>query len=120
MFLLLFICAFSIKITQKKHLNIHFSISNTTFRNKQKLKSNTGKVTGSENLSYVGNTYHQLLWLFKILNHYIKDFQSLIMWRSRLLTPGTISAFPSSLHSATFELICSLTSDLISPVSPAN
>jgi hypothetical protein len=33
-------------------------------------------------------------------------------------TPGTISAFPSSLHSATFALICSRTSVLISPVSP--
>lgn len=33
-------------------------------------------------------------------------------------TPGTISALPSSLHSATLALICSLTSDLISPVSP--
>lgn len=36
------------------------------------------------------------------------------------LTPGTMSAFPSSLHSATFALICSLTSPLISPVSPKN
>ena len=35
------------------------------------------------------------------------------------LTPGTISAFPSSLHSATFALICSRTSPFISPVSPA-
>ena len=34
------------------------------------------------------------------------------------LTPGTISAFPSSLHSATLALICSRTSPLISPVSP--
>ena len=34
------------------------------------------------------------------------------------LTPGTISAFPSSLHSATFALICSRTSPFISPVSP--
>lgn len=30
-----------------------------------------------------------------------------------------ISAFPSSLHSETLALICSRTSDLISPVSPA-
>lgn len=36
------------------------------------------------------------------------------------LTPGTISAFPSSLHSATFALICSRTSPFISPVSPAD
>jgi len=35
-------------------------------------------------------------------------------------TPGTISAFPSSLHSETFVLIYSLTSYLISPVSPEN
>ena len=35
-------------------------------------------------------------------------------------TPGMIVALPSSLHSATLESICSLTSDLISPVSPAN
>lgn len=35
------------------------------------------------------------------------------------LTPGMISALPSSLHSATLALICSRTSDLISPVSPA-
>lgn len=34
------------------------------------------------------------------------------------LTPGTISAFPSSLHSATLALICSRTSPFISPVSP--
>ena len=34
------------------------------------------------------------------------------------LTPGTISAFPSSLHSMTLLLICSLTSLFISPVSP--
>ena len=34
------------------------------------------------------------------------------------LTPGTISAFPSSFHSETFWLICSRTSCLISPVSP--
>lgn len=36
-----------------------------------------------------------------------------------LLTPGMISALPSSRHSATLALICSRTSDLISPVSPA-
>ena len=35
-------------------------------------------------------------------------------------TPGTISAFPSSLHSDTFKSIYSRTSDLISPVSPLN
>ena len=35
-------------------------------------------------------------------------------------TPGTISALPSSLHSATFVSICSLTSPLISPTSPLN
>lgn len=35
-------------------------------------------------------------------------------------TPGTISALPSSLHSATFWSIWSLTSGLISPMSPAN
>lgn len=35
-------------------------------------------------------------------------------------TPGTISALPSSLHSATFWSIWSRTSDLISPVSPLN
>lgn len=35
-------------------------------------------------------------------------------------TPGTMSALPSSRHSATLESICSLTSCLISPVSPAN
>ena len=37
-----------------------------------------------------------------------------------LQTPGTISAFPSSRHSATLAFICSRTSDLISPVSPAS
>lgn len=35
-----------------------------------------------------------------------------------ILTPGMISALPSSRHSATLALICSRTSDLISPVSP--
>jgi hypothetical protein len=35
-------------------------------------------------------------------------------------TPGTISAFPSSRHSATLSFICSRTSDFISPVSPEN
>ena len=35
-------------------------------------------------------------------------------------TPGTISAFPSSTHSEILASICSRTSDLISPVSPAN
>lgn len=35
-------------------------------------------------------------------------------------TPGMISALPSSLHSYTLALICSRTSDLISPVSPEN
>lgn len=35
------------------------------------------------------------------------------------LTPGTISAFPSSFHSPTFWLIWSRISCLISPVSPA-
>ena len=35
-------------------------------------------------------------------------------------TPGTISALPSSLHSATFVSICSLTSPFISPTSPLN
>ena len=41
------------------------------------------------------------------------------IWTSSINnTPGTISALPSSLHSATFPFICSLTSDLISPVSP--
>ena len=35
-------------------------------------------------------------------------------------TPGTISALPSSLHSATFVSICSLTSPLIYPTSPLN
>ena len=34
-------------------------------------------------------------------------------------TPGTISALPSSRHSATLALICSRTSLLLSPVSPA-
>ena len=33
-------------------------------------------------------------------------------------TPGTISALPSSRHSATLVLIWSRTSDFISPVSP--
>nr|AFK39296.1 unknown [Lotus japonicus] len=33
-------------------------------------------------------------------------------------TLGTISAFPSSLYSATLVFICSLTSPQISPVSP--
>lgn len=37
----------------------------------------------------------------------------------QVLTPGMISALPSSRHSATLALICSRTSDLISPVSPA-
>ena len=36
------------------------------------------------------------------------------------LTPGIISALPSSLHSATFVLIWVRSSGLISPVSPAN
>lgn len=36
----------------------------------------------------------------------------------RVPTPGMISALPSSRHSATLALICSRTSDLISPVSP--
>ena len=35
-------------------------------------------------------------------------------------TPGTMSALPSSRHSATLESICSRTSCRISPVSPAN
>ena len=35
-------------------------------------------------------------------------------------TPGTMVAFPSSRHSATFWSIWSRTSHLISPVSPAN
>lgn len=35
-------------------------------------------------------------------------------------TPGTISALPSSRHSATFMSICSRTSCRISPVSPEN
>lgn len=35
-------------------------------------------------------------------------------------TPGIIVALPSSLHSAILASICSRTSDLISPVSPAN
>jgi hypothetical protein len=38
--------------------------------------------------------------------------------RRETRTPGTISALPSSFHSATLASICSLTSDLISPVSP--
>ena len=38
---------------------------------------------------------------------------------AQVLTPGMISALPSSRHSATLALICSRTSDLISPVSPA-
>ncbi len=43
------------------------------------------------------------------------------IWTSSInKTPGTISAFPSSRHSATLSLICSRTSDLISPVSPEN
>merc|ERR1719265_709213 len=42
------------------------------------------------------------------------------MWTSSMNnTPGTISALPSSRHSATFASICSRTSLLISPVSPA-
>ena len=41
------------------------------------------------------------------------------MWTSSMnRTPGTISAFPSSRHSATFVSICSLTSAHISLVSP--
>lgn len=39
-------------------------------------------------------------------------------WPCPILTPGIISALPSSRHSATLALICSRTSDLISPVSP--
>jgi len=35
-------------------------------------------------------------------------------------TPANNSAFPSSRHSLTLQLIWSLTSDLISPVSPRN
>jgi hypothetical protein len=43
------------------------------------------------------------------------------IWTSSInKTPGTISAFPSSRHSATLSFICSRTSDLISPVSPEN
>ena len=43
------------------------------------------------------------------------------IWTSSInKTPGTISDFPSSRHSATLSLICSRTSDLISPVSPEN
>jgi hypothetical protein len=34
-------------------------------------------------------------------------------------TPGTTSALPSARHSDTFVSICSRTSPLISPVSPA-
>ena len=42
------------------------------------------------------------------------------MWTSSMKsTPGTMVAFPSSRHSATFASICSRTSGLISPVSPA-
>ena len=36
------------------------------------------------------------------------------------LTPGTMVALPSSLHSPTFVLIWSLSSGLISPVSPGD
>ena len=35
-------------------------------------------------------------------------------------TPGTMLALPFSFHSDTFSSICSRTSALISPVSPAN
>mmetsp|Transcript_67398 Transcript_67398/g.158967 ORF Transcript_67398/g.158967 Transcript_67398/m.158967 type:complete len:227 (-) Transcript_67398:343-1023(-) len=42
------------------------------------------------------------------------------MWTSSMKrTPGTISALPSSRHSATLWSICSRISALISPVSPA-
>ena len=42
------------------------------------------------------------------------------MWTSSTKsTPGTMVARPSSRHSATLASICSLTSGLISPVSPA-
>ncbi|KAH3672937.1 hypothetical protein WICPIJ_009990 [Wickerhamomyces pijperi] len=47
-----------------------------------------------------------------------KDSMSNMCTSSMKRTPGTISALPSSFHSATLVLICSLTSDLISPVSP--
>lgn len=42
------------------------------------------------------------------------------IWTSSMnMTPGRISALPSSRHSATFWSICSRTSWRISPVSPA-
>lgn len=49
-----------------------------------------------------------------------KHSMSNICTSSMNSTPGTMSALPSSRHSATLESICSLTSCLISPVSPAN
>ena len=48
------------------------------------------------------------------------DVEHMDLASSMKRTPGTISALPSSLHSATFWSICSLTSGLISPMSPAN
>jgi len=49
-----------------------------------------------------------------------KHSRSSICASSIKRTPGTISAFPSSLHSETLPLMESLTSYLISPVSPEN
>mmetsp|Transcript_8658 Transcript_8658/g.19688 ORF Transcript_8658/g.19688 Transcript_8658/m.19688 type:complete len:207 (+) Transcript_8658:141-761(+) len=51
---------------------------------------------------------------------YVKLSMSSMCTSSMNSTPGTISAFPSSRHSATLPSICSRTSDRISPVSPAN
>mmetsp|Transcript_35408 Transcript_35408/g.61179 ORF Transcript_35408/g.61179 Transcript_35408/m.61179 type:complete len:212 (-) Transcript_35408:655-1290(-) len=49
----------------------------------------------------------------------LKHSMSSMCTSSMKSTPGTIVALPSSRHSATLVSICSRTSDLISPVSPA-
>lgn len=54
--------------------------------------------------------------LFKKEKHSISSICTSSMKR----TPGTISAFPSYLHSDTFLSICSLTYWVISPVAPEN
>jgi len=50
----------------------------------------------------------------------LKHSMSSMCTSSTNSTPGMTVAFPSSRHSATLASICSLTSLLISPVSPAN
>ncbi len=58
----------------------------------------------------------QLVWLV----HVRMQTQWAARASSMNSTPGTMSALPSSRHSATLASICSRTSARISPVSPAN